>query len=380
MISIKFQPSYIYIYSTAKLIFITQKMYHILKRDLEYIFWFIHIPLIIVISLMCVFIWKKRRSIVRECKQITELNISRDELVLHRKNIKINRYTINILIFILTIELLPNIFALVSKITYVETAQNYSLTNSCYLQYTHELDVPIWMRLPFNLTISFHLLLIPSLCFLLKFLYRAYLCHDYNPVIKHWLSYFVVRFITLLIIINVDQIYWFFLLLETILYLSDYCVYVLYANRFYKVLLSRRNEAKYHYEQEYHQRVKVLKRYKVSILVVTIPITMLVIEVVLVNVMDLTTLVLLNNCYFNVISYGVLPIVTLQDYAIKTWICIEQDADIVWLVISIVRKSMVMLLYTALISVNCLQYLVQCKRIRLKELLVPLLGKNTNNI
>ena len=352
-------------------------MYNILRRNSEYIFWLIHIPLIIVISSVCVFVWNKRLSIAREYKQLTELNISGDELVLHRKNIKINRYTINILISILTIELLPNIFALVSKITYVETPQNYSITNSCYLQYTPELDVPnMWIRLPSNLTISFHLLLIPSLCFLLKFLYRAYLCHDYNPVIKHWLSYFLVRFVTLFIIINVFELYWFFLLLETLLYLSDYYIYVLYANRLYKVLLSRRNEARHHYEDEYYQRVKVLKRYTVSILVVTVPITMLVAEVVVVNVMDLSNLIILNNCYFNVISYGVIPVITIPDYTVTTWIRVEQYADIVWLGISIIRKSMVILLYTALLAVNCMQYLAQCKRITPKKLLVPLLGRN----
>ena len=79
-------------------------MYHILRRNSEYIFWFIHTPLIVVISLVCVFVWNRRRSIASEYKQLTEFNsISGDELVLHRKNAKINRYTINILIFILTI-------------------------------------------------------------------------------------------------------------------------------------------------------------------------------------------------------------------------------------------------------------------------------------
>lgn len=357
-------------------------MYHILRRNSEYIFWFIHTPLIVVISLVCVFVWNRRRSIASEYKQLTEFNsISGDELVLHRKNAKINRYTINILIFILTIELLPNIFALLSNITHLETPLNYSLTNSCYLPHRPTLEVAnMWVQLPSSLTVSFHLLLLPSLCFLLKFLYRAYLCHDYNPVIKHWLSYFVIRFIILFIIDNIFETFWFFLLLEMFLYLFDYCIYVLYANRFYKVLLSRRNEARYHYEYEYYHRVKVLKRYTVSMLVVSVPITMLVIEVVIANVRDLINLVILNKCYFNVISYGVIPVVAIPDHTVKAWISIEQDADIAWLVISIVRKSVVMLLYTALLSVNSMQCLTQCRRIRPKELLVPLLGRNTNKV
>ncbi|KAI6660795.1 hypothetical protein LOD99_10192 [Oopsacas minuta] len=359
-----------------------------LKINSEYIFWCIHIPLLIVISLVLLYICEKIRLISRENKQLSDLHISRDEKLLHRKNLKITLYTTYILLLILIIEFLPNLLAIISKLTTLQfvnttTEYHFPISNSCIIisapqLAAYKLPNSFLIFIAYKLSISFHLLLIPALCFMLKFLYRAYLCHNYDPVMKHWSCYLLVRFTASMLMINFFTLYWLFLGIEMFVYLTDYCIYLVYAYRFYLVLVSRREEALYHYGlSEHYQRISILKRYSATIVIITIPITLLVIQVMIENMMNILNLVLINSCYFNHITYGLTIVLRLPANTVETLLSIEGDVDYIWLYISIIRKSIVILLYLALLLVNPIQRLVRCRRIKARVLLVPLLTRNT---
>ena len=356
----------------------------------EYIFWAVHIPLILVLLLVSLCIWRKRRLLQKELKLVPSLTTSKLEADLHLKNFRIKFCTINLLLCILLIEFLPNAFAIISEATlyYIHSTlpQTYNLSNSCIIVHNPMLaargmqDSGL-LFLPFKLSLSFHLLLIPSLCFLLKFLRRAYLGHSYSLVITHWLTYLSLRFTILLFLMSFLSTQWLFLLSESVLYVADMSIYISYARRFYLVLLSRAIEARMHCEySESITRSNILYRYRITILVISIPLTLMVTQVVLENVMQLLNLVFVNGCYFNHFSYGLIPTPPLYPNVTQTLRMIGRKVDLIWLVMSIVRKSMIVLLYLTFLMLNLVSSPAQWKSLRLSSLFTPLLTRKQNTI
>ena len=235
------------------------------------------------------------------------------------KNLKFKAFVANFIILLLFLESLINLMrSIFYFIPIPEIFPIYNLTESCQINNTTPLIALLrpqywFFFLPFSLSPSLHLCILPIVTLLISVLINIFLDRPYKKRIKIGLGIIFCRFFVSVCLLSIFQTRILFYIPYMCLSASDYFKYLYYARVFHQLLCSRRNESRIHRREDpqlFRERSYVLCQYRVTTLYTICVLSVYLFFVFVSKISTFISILTIDSCYFSYITGGYIP--TLQ--------------------------------------------------------------------
>ena len=279
----------------------------------------------------------------------------------NKKSIRFRLFRFKYLLGILSLELIINALALLSW-SLANTFKMYfiphrRLSDNCWIHgdksmlslHSHSDENLYWVYFLIRVLDVSSLLLMPTITHFIKVLKEYYLDRPRTTLkllLYRHLFVMFIRFTIMLLFINLLKTYMLYKILQGLLFLYDFYNYLTNRRGLYLVLEGMRNQARIDpIHMDLMDKEIMLRNFQLPSIYTGIILFAIVFEIEVGTVFSFVKMLLVNGCYFNYISWGIIPTLTFSKQTVAFVFRIGDYVMILTFITGIIHQVLMSLAY-----------------------------------